>query len=94
MGYFDGLGDFLGDAVETVGGLSNDISEIKSNWDNFGKTDADLKAEAEAREVARLKYQAQLNQSNFDLAQLSDNKKILMVGGALLAGVLLFSRGD
>ena len=94
MGYFDGFGDFLDDAVQTVGSLTNQANEIKNTWDNFGDTEESLKLEAEAREVARLKYQAQLNESNFQMAKLSDNTKILMFGGVMIAGVLLFTRGD
>lgn len=93
MSYFEGFGDFLSETITTVGNLSNEASEIKSNWDNFGKTEADLKKEAEEREIKRLAYVAQQNQSAISLTKLSnvsDNQKILIMGAIAIIGIVIF----
>ena len=94
-GFWSGVDSFL----NGIGGATSTANSIYDSWQNFGKTEAELKAEKDAQalklaqetELKRLEYQRQLTATQTATTQTntSDNMKILYIGAGLLAFVLL-----
>jgi hypothetical protein len=90
--FWGNIGGFINDGLNTVVDVTAGASTIADSWANFGKTEEQLKAEKLEQEVARLKYQAQVNATQTPQTQTGfkiDEKVIFLGGGALVLILLL-----
>lgn len=93
-GFWSGVDSFIGSVFSST----SKANEVYNSWQNFGKTDAEIKAESDA-ELQRLKaeaeqkrkeYQEQINATITARNQTaSSNQNLILVGAGLLAFVLL-----